>query len=108
MKIKKTVEELIKLFDYKRPIVNIEKVKKGKKTPEGAILDLLFFWDKNHQPVLAKFFISEAGVAVTVSPTYNKTIDIYSGSGTPKEIGIEVINYLGHHFKNIQPWTHQR
>ena len=108
MKIKKIIKELIKLFEYKKPIVNIEKVKKGQRTPEGAILDLLFPWDKQGQPVLVKFFISEAGVAVTVSPRYNKTIDVYSGSGTAKEIGVTVINYLGHYFKRTQPWTHQR
>ena len=99
MKIKRTIRELMRLFEYKKPVVYVEKVKKGEKTPEGAILDLLFFWDKkSEQPVLAQFFVSESGVAVTVSPKYDQSCDVYSGSGTPKDIAVSVINFLGGHF----------
>ena len=98
MKTGRMVKELIDLFDYKKPVINVVKVEEGELTPAAAILDLLFFsGPKSQRTVVAKFFISDQGTVATVHPSRSEEHEVYSGASKPKEAALAVINWMNGH-----------
>jgi hypothetical protein len=102
MVIGNMLTELINLFDYKKPLVHVEEVKRNKLTPPAAILTLLFHWDKDRQ-VVTTFHVADSGVVATVSTKHKAAREVYSGSGTPKEVAVTVVNWLQKHFSTRPP-----
>lgn len=95
MKTGRMVKEIIDLFEYKKPVVALETVKKGKLTPPAAILDLLFFYGpKSEKTIVAKFFISDKGCVATVHPSRTEEHEVYSGASHPKDAALAVINWM--------------
>lgn len=102
MRVGKILKKIIDLFEYKKPVIHVERTSKSVlkerpdiKIPESALLELLFFRDKKaEEPILVQFFVSESGTIAVVSPTHQERYEAYSGSGSPQEIAVSVINWL--------------
>lgn len=107
MAVGKTIKELIDIFEYKKPLIHVEKIERKTLTPPAAILTLLFFWDTERQ-VVATFHVADSGVVATVSPSEKKSYEVYSGSGSPKDIAVSVVNWLARHFCDRPPTTTRR